>query len=54
LENEENRQQMSRLSPFGRLGRPEDVVGLAIFLASDESAFCTGGSYMADGGLTAV
>jgi NAD(P)-dependent dehydrogenase (short-subunit alcohol dehydrogenase family) len=54
LENEETRRQLSSLSPFGRLGRPEDVVGLAIFLASEESAFCTGGSYMADGGLTAV
>lgn len=40
--------------PVGRLGQPEDVVGLAVFLASDESAFCTGGFYAADGGLMAV
>jgi 3-oxoacyl-[acyl-carrier protein] reductase len=40
--------------PMGRLGRPEDVAGLAVFLASDESAFCTGGFYAADGGLMAV
>jgi 3-oxoacyl-[acyl-carrier protein] reductase len=40
--------------PIGRLGRPEDVAGLAVFLASDESAFCTGGFYAADGGLMAV
>ncbi len=39
--------------PMGRIGQPEDVAGLAIFLASDESAFCTGGFYMADGGMTA-
>lgn len=40
--------------PLGRLGQPEDVVGLAVFLASDESAYCTGGSFMVDGGQTAV
>jgi NAD(P)-dependent dehydrogenase (short-subunit alcohol dehydrogenase family) len=54
LDDDQTRQQLSSLSPFGRLGRPEDVVGLAIFLASAESGFCTGGIYMADGGLTAV
>lgn len=40
--------------PLGRLGQPEDVVGLAVFLASDESAYCTGGSFMVDGGQTAI
>lgn len=40
--------------PLGRIGQPEDVVGLAIFLASDESLYCTGGSYMVDGGQTAI
>jgi NAD(P)-dependent dehydrogenase (short-subunit alcohol dehydrogenase family) len=38
----------------GRLGVPEDVVGLAVFLASEESHYCTGGIYMVDGGVTAV
>jgi NAD(P)-dependent dehydrogenase (short-subunit alcohol dehydrogenase family) len=54
LANEHTRQALAALSPMGRLGRPEDVVGLAIFLASDEAGFCTGGIYMADGGLTAA
>jgi NAD(P)-dependent dehydrogenase (short-subunit alcohol dehydrogenase family) len=54
LADEQTRQQLSNLSLFGRLGQPEDVVGLAIFLASAESGFCTGGIYMADGGVTAV
>jgi NAD(P)-dependent dehydrogenase (short-subunit alcohol dehydrogenase family) len=54
LADAKTRQELSALSPIGRLGRPEDVVGLAIFLASDEAAFCTGGIYMADGGLTAI
>ncbi len=40
--------------PMGRLGTPGDIEGLAVFLASDESAYCTGGIYMCDGGVTAV
>jgi NAD(P)-dependent dehydrogenase (short-subunit alcohol dehydrogenase family) len=47
------RQRLAAAIPMGRLGQPEDVVGLAVFLASDEAAFCTGGLYMADGGMTA-
>lgn len=48
------REGLINATPLGRLGQPEDVVGLAVFLASDESAYCTGGSYMVDGGLTAI
>jgi len=40
--------------PVGRLGTAEDIEGLAVFLASDEAAYCTGGVYMCDGGATAV
>ena len=36
--------------PIRRIGMPEDISGLALFLASDASAYCTGGVYMADGG----
>lgn len=36
--------------PLGRLGEPEDIAGIAIFLASDAAAYCTGGVYMVDGG----
>ncbi|MDP7275004.1 MAG: SDR family NAD(P)-dependent oxidoreductase [Planctomycetaceae bacterium] len=39
--------------PLQRLGDPEDVAWLAIFLASDESAFITGATIPVDGGLTA-
>jgi glucose 1-dehydrogenase len=38
--------------PLGRLGQPEDVAGLAVFLASDEAAYVTGSTYFVDGGLT--
>jgi NAD(P)-dependent dehydrogenase (short-subunit alcohol dehydrogenase family) len=38
-------------TPLGRIGEPEDIVGLAIYLASDASSFVTGASFLADGGL---
>lgn len=38
--------------PIQRMGMPEDVAGLALFLASDASAYCTGGVYTVDGGYT--
>jgi meso-butanediol dehydrogenase/(S,S)-butanediol dehydrogenase/diacetyl reductase len=39
--------------PMGRYGLPEEVGNLALFLASDESSFCTGQFYVVDGGLNA-
>ena len=36
--------------PLGRLGRPEEVADLAVYLASDESAFTTGQTHIIDGG----
>ncbi len=38
--------------PIPRMGEPEDVAALALFLASPASSFCTGGTYMVDGGYT--
>lgn len=37
--------------PLGRLGKPEDVAGLAAFLASPESDYITGSTFFVDGGL---
>jgi glucose 1-dehydrogenase len=37
--------------PLGRMGKPEEVAGLAAFLASDEAAYVTGSTYVLDGGL---
>jgi NAD(P)-dependent dehydrogenase (short-subunit alcohol dehydrogenase family) len=48
------REQYREAVPMGRLGEPSDIEGLAVFLASDDSAYCTGGVYTCDGGLTAV
>ncbi len=41
-------------TPLGRPGRPSDIVGPAIFLASDLSEYVTGGIVMADGGFRSV
>lgn len=37
--------------PLGRLGTPEDVAGLTVFLASDDGAYVTGSTFVVDGGL---
>jgi NAD(P)-dependent dehydrogenase (short-subunit alcohol dehydrogenase family) len=39
--------------PLGRFGKPADIAGLAVFLASDESSWMTGVAVPVDGGLTA-
>ena len=40
--------------PMGRIGRPEEVAALAVYLGSDESAFVTGQAHLIDGGWTAA
>jgi NAD(P)-dependent dehydrogenase (short-subunit alcohol dehydrogenase family) len=39
--------------PIGRLGKPEDVAMMAVYLASEEASWVTGASFLLDGGLTA-
>lgn len=46
-------EEMVRWYPLGRLGTPEDVANMALFLASEESSFVTGAVFVVDGGLTA-
>ena len=41
-------------TPLGRAGKPEDIVGPAVFLASDMSAYVTGSIVMADGGYRSI
>lgn len=40
--------------PAGRFGEPDDIAGLALWLASDDAAFATGQCYTLDGGMTAA
>lgn len=54
LKDDDERRRLENMIPLGRIGTPADLVGIAVFLASEESAYCTGGVYMADGGMTAV
>jgi 3-oxoacyl-[acyl-carrier protein] reductase len=45
------RKQVERDTPLGRIGKPEDIAGLAVFLASDEASWISGESYYVAGGL---
>ena len=47
------RQKLALDIPLGRLGQPEEVASLCVFLLSDESSFITGADVPVDGGLTA-
>ena len=49
-EQDRLRAQNLRNTPLGRLGRPEDIVGAAIFLASEDAAFVSGITLFVDGG----
>lgn len=52
--DEDARRNRLALHPAGRFGQPEDVAGLAVYLASDESSWVTGAAFPVDGGYSAV
>jgi NAD(P)-dependent dehydrogenase (short-subunit alcohol dehydrogenase family) len=54
MEREEFLEMLHRNIPLHRLGTAEDVAGVALFLASDQSAYVTGAVIPADGGLAAL
>ncbi len=43
--------QLSKSQPIGRMGKPEEVAALALYLCSDEASFVTGNDYPLDGGF---
>lgn len=53
-DREAARRERAAVHPIGRLGRPEDIAGMAVYLASDESAWVTGAVLPVDGGYLAV
>jgi NAD(P)-dependent dehydrogenase (short-subunit alcohol dehydrogenase family) len=52
LDNPESREMVEQNVPLGRIGRPDDVAGLTIFLASRAGAYLTGAVVPLDGGIT--
>jgi len=53
-EKEKTRLELNARQPIGRLGRPEEVADLAVYLASPAAAFMTGSVVALDGGWTAA
>ncbi len=49
-QNEKIVQKIQKAIPSGRMGQPEEMIGLACLLAADAGAYMTGGVYTADGG----
>jgi len=49
---EQARKDFVARQPMGRLGTVDDIMGILVFLASDESLFATGNAYSIDGGMT--
>jgi NAD(P)-dependent dehydrogenase (short-subunit alcohol dehydrogenase family) len=44
---------LASLNPFNRLGEPDDVAAVVVWLASDEASFVSGSFYAVDGAFTA-
>ena len=47
-------EKLSRTQPIGRMGKPDEIAELALFLCSDAAAFITGSNYAIDGGFTSL
>ena len=52
LDDPEQREKSMQSIPWRRPGRPEEIAGLAVFLASDLGDYVTGQTFIMDGGLT--
>jgi NAD(P)-dependent dehydrogenase (short-subunit alcohol dehydrogenase family) len=52
MANEGLIRQMTEQAPVRRVGKPDDIAGLALYLASDASTYVTGQTFVIDGGMT--
>ena len=46
--------KLSKTQPIGRMGKPQEIAELALFLCSDESRFITGSNFPIDGGFVSL
>lgn len=53
-EKEKVRAELNQRQPVGRLGRPEEIANMALYLASNEAGFVNGAAFAIDGGWTAA
>ena len=51
LADDAKREYMEKRIPLGRLGKPEDIAKVVVFLASDLASYVTGASVLTDGGM---
>ncbi|MBM1105005.1 SDR family oxidoreductase [Aurantibacter crassamenti] len=47
-------EKLSKTQPIGRMGKPEEIANMAIYLCSDEASFVTGTNFSIDGGFTTL
>jgi NAD(P)-dependent dehydrogenase (short-subunit alcohol dehydrogenase family) len=52
--DEEAKQMFESLIPRGKMGRPEEIASVALFLASDDSSYVNGAELFVDGGMSAI
>jgi len=51
---QQTHQTILGMTPMGRLGKPQEIAALIVYLASDDASYCTGAEFYADGGWTAM